>query len=139
MPGGYRVEVEGLADFRRSLRSVGSDATKALRIALNSVADLIIGEARKDIPKRSGKAAASLKAASSGATIRIRVGGKKAPYYPWLDFGGKTGRDKSVVRRFYSEGRYLYPTLRKESDRFDERLETALQGVAADAGLEWSS
>lgn len=133
---GYRVEVEGLAEFRRALRRVSSDAAKTLRVALNSVADLIITEARQEIPRRTGAAAASLKAASTGTTIRIRVGGRKAPYYPWLDFGGKTGKSKSVVRRFYSEGRYLYPTLRRERDRFDERLETALQGTADAAGLE---
>ncbi len=136
MPGGYTVEVEGLADLNRSLRQVGSDAAKTLKVALNGVADLIVDEARKEIPKRSGKAAGSIKAASTGTKIRIKVGGRKAPYYPWLDFGGKTGKGGSVTRRFYKEGRYLYPTLRKESARFEDRLNTALRQVASDAGLE---
>lgn len=135
MPG-YQVAVEGLADFNRALRRVNTDAPKALRIALNSVADLVIAEARPDIPRRSGAAAASLKAASTRTSIRIRAGGARAPYFPWLDFGGKTGRGGSIVRPYLSEGRYVYPTLRRERGRFDERLKAALQDVANGAGLE---
>jgi hypothetical protein len=115
---------------------VDSEAPKALRLALNEAADFLIGETRKEIPKRTGNAAASLKARSSRTAVRIAVGGRKAPYYPWLDFGGKTGPNKSVKRRFYKEGRYLYPTLGKKRDEFTDVLRKALVKVAEESGAE---
>jgi hypothetical protein len=64
------------------------------------------------------------------------MGGKKAPYMPWLDFGGKTGIHKSVHRPFYKEGRYLYPTLGRIRPDIEKALGSALVAVARDAGLE---
>jgi hypothetical protein len=77
-----------------------------------------------------------LQAKSTRTSARVSVGGKKAPYYPWLDFGGKTGRKKSVIRPFYKEGRYLYPTLRKINPEIQAALAGALEQVARDAGLD---
>jgi hypothetical protein len=131
-----RIGVEGLAEFNRSLRRMDKELPKALKLALNGVADFIIDEARKDIPRRTGKAASSLKAASTRTSVRIRVGGRRAPYYPWLDFGGRTGRRKSVRRPFIKTGRYLYPTLGKHRDHITDLLQLALVDVAQDAGLE---
>lgn len=130
------VGVGGLSEFNRALRRVDSEAPKALRLALNKAAEFLIDETRKEIPRRTGKAAASLKAKSSRTAVRIAVGGRKAPYYPWLDFGGKTGPNKSVKRRFYREGRYLYPTLAKKRDEFTDVLRKALIDVAEGAGAE---
>lgn len=136
MAGLARVGIEGLRDLNRSLRQMGSDGPKALRLALNVVANELITKIQRDIPKRKGKAAGSIKAASTRTEVRIRFGGNRAPYYPWLDFGGRTGPRKSVVRPFYREGRYIYPTLRRERDGFSAALERALAGVAHDAGLD---
>lgn len=130
------VAVEGLAGLNRSLRQLDSDAPKGLRLALNSSADILIAETRKEIPTRTGKARASLKAASTRTSVRIRVGGAKAPYYPWLDFGGRTGKNKSVNRRFYKEGRYLYPTLRRERAKFEDAITRALGDLARSSGLD---
>lgn len=131
-----KVIVEGLAEFNRGLRKLNSDLPKGLRIALNGCSDFLIAKTVPLIPRRSGAAARSLKARSTRTSVRIAVGGKRAPYYPWLDFGGKTGRRKSVERKFYKEGRYLYPTLRKNRDEFTKIMESALIGVARGAGLD---
>lgn len=131
-----KIGVEGLAEFNRGLRKLDKDAPKGLRLALNEAADLLIDRTRPLIPKRTGAAAKSLKAKSTRTSARVSVGGKKAPYYPWLDFGGKTGRKKSVDRKFYKEGRYLYPTLRKVRPEIEAKLLQALVGVARDAGLD---
>lgn len=133
---GFAVEVEGLRDMSRALKRLDQDAPKALRLALNESAQLLIDEVKPQIPRRTGKAAASLKVASSRTAVRIRVGGSRAPYYPWLDFGGRVGKGKSVTRRFYKEGRYLYPTLRQKRQKFEDVLRRALAGVAHDAGLD---
>jgi hypothetical protein len=130
------VDVKGLKEFNRSLKSLDSDLPKATRIALNGCSDFLIAKTRPQIPRRSGRAANSLKAKSTRTSVRIGVGGRTAPYYPWLDFGGRVGRGRSVARPFYSEGRYLYPTLRRNRDEFTKIMQGAILEVARGAGLE---
>lgn len=132
-----KVGIEGLAEFNRGLRKLDKEAPKGLRLALNSVADLLVAETRKQIPHRTGAAAASLKAQSTRTSARVAVGGKKAPYYPWLDFGGAgRRRGRPAQRTFIREGRYLYPTLGRIRPDIEAALGKALVAVARDAGLE---
>lgn len=131
-----KIKVEGLAEFSRALKKLDADLPKMVRLANNTAADLLISRVRPLIPSRTGKARASLKAQSTRTSARISVGGPKASYYPWLDFGGATGRQKSVVRPFYKEGRYIYPTLRKYGDEIAQEQYTALAEIAKKAGLD---
>lgn len=131
-----KIGIEGLNEFQRALKKLDSDLPKLVRIANNSAADLLIKKTQPLIPSRSGKARASLKARSTRVSARIQVGGAKAPYYPWLDFGGTTGRAKSVVRPFFKEGRYLYPTLRKNRDEIAQMQHDSMADIARQAGLD---
>lgn len=131
-----KIGIEGLNEFSRALKKLDADLPKMIRVANNSAADLLIAKTRPLIPSRSGKAQNSLKARSTRTSARIQVGGPKAPYYPWLDFGGATGKQKSVVRPFYSEGRYLYPTLRKHRDEIGQMQHDAMADIARAAGLD---
>jgi len=132
---GNTLKVAGLAEFRRGLRRVDAGAAKGLRVALNTVVDVLIDATRPEIPSRSGAARASLRAQSTQTAARLAVGGPTAPYYPWLDFGGRVGRRKSVVRPFYRAGRYVYPTLARIQPDIEEAMLRALAGVATGAGL----
>lgn len=136
MPDRSVIAVKGLREFTGSLRRMDAALPKAVRVALNGCADFLIGKTKPQIPKRSGAAAASLKARSSQSAVRIAVGGRKAPYYPWLDFGGRVGRGNSVVRPFFKEGRYLFPTLRNNRDEFTRIMQKAVTDVAQGAGLD---
>lgn len=129
------IRIEGLAEFSRSLRKLDADVPKALRLAFNEAAEVVVQRVRPTIPKRTGRAAASLKVKSTRTQARIAVGGPRAPYYPWLDFGGRVGRKKSVKRPFIKEGRYLFPGLRKSQPDVQKVLERALSGVIRAAGL----
>lgn len=131
-----KISVKGLAEFNRGLRKLDSEAPKGLRIALNGVADSLVQKVRPQIPRKSGAAANSLKAKSTRTSARISMGGRTAPYMPWLDFGGRVGRDRSVHRKFFKEGRYLYPTLRRERPEIEKLLGQALTAVARNAGLD---
>lgn len=133
---GSRIDIKGIKEFQASLRKMDADLPKQLRIALNQASTLVIDKAKPEIPTRSGAAKASLKVRSSQREARIAAGGRKAPYYPWLDFGGRVGRNKSVVRQFYKEGRYIYPALRKNRDEITKVMATAIADLARGAGLE---
>jgi hypothetical protein len=132
------VKVDGLAQFIRAVKRLDSDLPKMNRQAMNSAADIVLDYARPRIPRRTGRAASTLKAKSTQTAVRVVAGGRRAPWYPWLDFGGKVGRNKSVERPFYKEGRYLYPALRERRAEFVQALTGALVDTARSAGLDVS-
>lgn len=132
------IKIEGLKEFQKALKAMDADLPKQLRVALNSAAELVIDYAKPKVPRRSGAAAASLKVRSSQRAARIAAGGRKAPYYPWLDFGGAVGPGKGVKRPFYTNGRYVYPGLAANREQITKQLEVALSELARGAGLEVS-
>jgi hypothetical protein len=131
-----RIAVTGLAELNRNLRRVDAEAPKQLRIALNGAADLLVEKTRPEIPSRTGRARASLKARSTRTSARVAMGGTRARYLPWLDFGGRTGRNRSVVRDYRKQGRYLYPTLTKVRPQIEQALQDGIVAVAVGAGLD---
>lgn len=130
------IKITGLAEFNRNLRKLDNDLPKALRLAHNEAAQLIVNWAQPRIPRKSGRAAGTLKAKSTRTESRVQGGSKRVPYYPWLDFGGKVGPKRSVKRPFIKEGRYIYPALSANYDRFAELLTEKLIDVARQAGVE---
>jgi hypothetical protein len=132
------VRIDGLNEFVRNLKRLDAEVPKALRVALNDAAEIVLGYARARVPKRSGRAAASLKARSTRTAVRVAAGGRKAPYYPWLDFGGRVGRRKQTKRPFIGDGRYIYPALSAKRGEFEAAVTRALLGAAESAGIEVS-
>ncbi len=132
-----KVEIGGLAALNRGLRAVGTEAPKRLRLAFNDSANLLVDEVRPTIPSVSGAARASLKARSTRTSARVAVGGKRAAYFPWLDFGGQ-GRvaGRPAERPFLKEGRYVYPGLRRIRPDIEQSLQDGIEQVVKDAGLE---
>lgn len=130
------IKIEGLQRFTRELKALDAAVPKMQRKALNDAAEIVLSFARLHIPKRSGRAAASLKPRSTQTSVRIAAGGTRAPYYPWLDFGGRVGPRKSVRRPFIGDGRYIYPALSEKHDEFVEAMRVALVESAESAGLE---
>lgn len=130
------VQIDGLRQIVRALRAVSSDAPKALRIAANNAADLVVVTARAGMPVRSGKARKSVKAKSTRTAARVSEGGNKAPYTPWLDYGGKVGRNNSATRPFIADGRYVYPAYRAKRGEFEKLLRDELHAIVSAAGLE---
>ena len=132
------IRVVGLKELSRALRKMDTDLPKAMRTAWNTIGDRVIQTARADVPRRSGRAAASIKPRSTRTELRVTAGGNRAPYYPWLDFGGRVGRKRSVARPFYSDGRYLYPAYHKHQPEIPDLMSAAIQQIAAAAGIEVS-
>lgn len=130
------IKIAGLAEFNRNLRKLNSDLPKALRIAHNQAAQIVVDYAQARVPSKSGKARRSVKAKSTRTESRVSGGSKTVPYYPWLDFGGRVGPRRSVRRPFEKGGRYIYPGYHKNVDRVEEVLVEALLDVARQAGVE---
>jgi hypothetical protein len=130
------VKIDGLKEFQRSLKKLDSDLPKVLRLAFNEAADVVVRDAKSRVPRRTGRAEASIKARSTQTSVRVTGGSNKVPYFAWLDFGGRTGRKRSVHRAFLKEGRYLYAAYFDRQPEFAGLLETALLNVANQAGVE---
>lgn len=133
------IKIEGLAEFSRNLRKLDADLPKALRLANNEAAQLIVDQAVPKVPLGpgvGGHARSSIKARSTRTEGRVSGGGKRYPYYPWLDFGGSTGRNRSVRRPFIRSGRYIFDTYEDNRSRVQQTLLEALLEVAAQAGVE---
>lgn len=130
------IHIDGLAQLNRSLRQLDKDAPKALRLAHNDAADLVVAWARPRVPARSGRARNSVKARSTRTQARVIGGSARVPYYPWLDFGGRVGPRKSIHRLFRKEGRYIYPGFTAQRDDIEVRLADSLARVIREAGLD---
>ncbi len=133
-----RIQVEGLRELQAALKRMDTGLPKKLRLALNEASEEVIDYARPRFPRRSGKAAASLKARSTQKQARVGLGGNRAPYAPWLDFGGRVGPNRSVSRPFIREGRYVYKGLSVRRPQIIEIMNRALVDLAKDAGMEVS-
>ena len=135
-----QVRIEGLAELARRLKAIDKSAPKGLRLAGNEAANLVVDKARPRIPRKTGRAQRSLKAASTRGKVQVKAGGNRAPHYPWLDFGGRVGRKKSIKRPFLTEGRFIYASYfeLRDSGEFADVLANAMQKVIVDAGLEVS-
>lgn len=131
-----KVEIRGLKEFQAQLRRMDADLPKRLRLALNDASELVIDYARARMPTKTGRARASLKARSSQREARVGMGGRKAPYAPWLDFGGQ-GKHKGrpTPRPFLKEGRYVYAGLAANRPEVIAIMQRAITDLAHDAGV----
>lgn len=141
MPVVDPIRVTGLREFQAGLKAIDGEAQKELRVALNDAAQIVVNVAKPKIPVRSGKAAGSLKVASSQREARVKGGGAKVPYYGWLDFGGRVGHGRkagkgATHRPFYSDGRYVYPAYYSQQDNITRLLVKRLQQLAEKHGLK---
>jgi hypothetical protein len=130
------IAVEGLRDMVRSLRDLDSGLPRAVRLAANEAAGIVVQDAQRRTPSRSGKARKSIKAKSTRTAARVTSGGRRAPYMPWLDYGGRVGPNRSVRRPFIADGRYVYPAYRDKREQVKTAFAEALARIARDAGLE---
>jgi hypothetical protein len=133
------IKVTGIREFQKSLRAMGADLPKQVRVVLNEAGQLIVGYDQQHMPRRSGRAIASVKARSSQREARVAIGGARAAYVPWLDFGGEGRRPGRPGRRpFLREGRYTYKGLRVHRDDITQIMADGLTELAKSAGLDVS-
>lgn len=132
------IRVEGLIDLQRALRQTSDGLPKRLRVIFNEAAQTVISGAQRRVPSVTGAARSAFKARSGQREAIVVAGGRKAEYLPWLDFGGRVGRNRSVSRPFITSGRYLYPSLAANKESISTALSNALTGLMVEAGFEVS-
>ncbi len=147
---GKVIHVDGLRQFRRDLKTIDARLPKMIRKVLNEAAQIVVADARSRMPRDTGAARKSIRVASTQNTARIRAGGDKAPYYPWLDYGGnhkhpvpnmgRLGRQQHRstherdTRPWRREGRYLYPSLEDNAQKVHQLMIDGLAEIAAIGG-----
>jgi hypothetical protein len=139
MTGKASIEIVGLREFQRALKDVEAGFPRQLRLIFNEATGLIVDYSKAHIEVRSGRAKASIKARSSQRTAAVAIGGSRAPYTPWLDFGGEgRRRGRPAARPFIREGRYVYRGLRLHHDDITTVMAKGIAELANAAGLEVS-
>lgn len=130
------VRIEGLAELRRELRRVENvEGLADVRKALKSGAEIVAMDARSRVPVLSGRARGSIRATAAGNRAFVKGGGKRVPYYPWLEFGGRVGRGGNVFRARAAEGRYLFPATARNRQRVIVKVSDGLRAAIRKAGL----
>lgn len=112
------IQVEGLRELRRSIARL-PEVKHGLRQDLLEVGHKIAKDAAATVPKKSGRAAGSLRAGVSGNNAYVAGGKAKVPYFGWLDFGSRkpvSGQPRTVGPWKNSgngpkKGRFIYPAI----------------------------
>lgn len=131
-----KVRVEGLRELRLGLRRMDSGLARQIRLSGNEAAQIVVDTAKPRVPRLTGRAAGSIRVASTQTSVGVREGGSRVPYMAWLDFGGRVGRNRSVYRPFIKEGRYIWSAFRDERELVLSTYSDALANTARNAGLD---
>lgn len=134
----YAIKVEGLSKTVRALREVDREHGKAVRLALNNVAEIVAEETRAGVTVRTGRARNSVRAASTQRAARVKAGGKRVPYFGFLEFGGSVGPNDSVKRTTKKGGLWMFPSFgrTRHSGKLHDELHDRLADVIRRAGLD---
>lgn len=142
------LQIRGLRDVRAAFARVDREIPKGFRSAFLPIAQRVVAGVQAKVPQKTGRAASSVKPRASQRGAAVVFGGNAAPYFPWLDFGGTTGRGhvpgqawSGSVRRPWAgrpvgDGRYVYPTIDEQSEEILAAAEGAVLTVARAAGFE---
>lgn len=111
-----KVEILGLADLRRDLRSANKTAPKALQRTNKKIADRVVDKARgryrTRYTSRSGKGEGSIRALASATTARVAIGRPSLAYVAAQNFGSMGRYPQFMPRR--SPDLFLYATIEAE-------------------------
>lgn len=133
------IGVSGLNEFRKAVKILSPNTAKQFRRNMKGVAEIVAADARGHTPVVSGTAAKSVRATTSGSNVAVKAGGGNAPWYPWLDFGGKLkpvgGRHNTIKRERVKRGRYVYPAIDRHHDELMAAAQKAIEQAARDSGL----
>lgn len=130
------IQVSGIADVQKALRSVSADLPRELRRINKEAADLVREAARSRAPHRTGKLRDSIASRAEQRGASVKGGGARVPYFGFIDFGGSVGRNNSVKRPFIRRGRIIYPAVNDKRDQIIDTYGRNLNQLLRGAGLQ---
>ena len=134
-----RIQVRGIRELDRAFRQVSDGVDDdGLKSAFLEIATSVSTDAASMYPFLRGAASGSVKARASRSRASIAFGGRAAEYAPWLDFGGRVGRNRSIQRELVKGGRYVYPTIAKHRAEIGRKVDDAIESLARRAGFDTS-
>lgn len=104
-----KVKARGLDGFMHEMEVAEERLTEGVRDLMGDLSKEAASDARDNARrgKKSGDAMNSIRA--MGPVVRA---GDDIPYYGFADFGGRVGKDRSIVRTYIKGGRWLFPAVR---------------------------
>lgn len=128
---GVAIYVSNLAEVRRALRKYAPDLLPVLRNNIKgAITGTVVPRVKEKVPRRSDRAADSVRSTASGNTFYIVAGNASAPYFGWLDFGGhlraQGGRRNDQFRPVIKRGRYVYPAAAESQPELASAVERAV-------------
>lgn len=136
MPTIDPIRMKGLEAFRTGLRTMDADTAGMVADVTRRAGELVVADARRRVPVLTGKARASVDLTPKGTAVNISGGGPRVPYFPWLDYGGRVGRKRSVKRPYRPDGRIIYPALSAQKDEVLRAMEKGLAELVKSGNLK---
>lgn len=128
-----KLDSTGVVHLETQLEKLATGSQKALEAVSRDIADDVLSYVRSRVPRLTGAAAGSYRAVQDRTGTTFEFGGPRAPYVPWLEFGGKAGRS-GASRPYVPGGRYLYPGIRQVTQDWEHLIERELTELS---DLEW--
>ncbi len=140
-----QIKMVGLVELRTAMRKAEAGSQKHLQVHFKEVATIVASAiAGKVTAGPTGRAAASVRARATATSASVVAGGPKAPYFPWLDFGGSVGRGhrpgeawSGAVKRYNPKGGiWIYPTIAEMTGVIEHAASEGIGDALAEAGWE---
>lgn len=127
-----KVEIEGLADFRRELKALSKELPKELQKLNKAAVEPIARDAQRRYGEiytdRSGKSRRSIRALASQTRAQVALGRSSLLHLPGQEFGSFGGPHKEQFVRPPTDGsgRFFYPAIREGLTRLLDEYVRAL-------------
>ena len=89
-----KVQIDGLRETQKALKALGESTKKELKSTHLEAAQIVVNGALRIAPVRTGALAASMRAAATMASGKVRIGNAAVPYAGAIHFGWPARRIK---------------------------------------------
>lgn len=131
------VKVNGLADFRRELKTIDAELPKELRKTNLAAAELVAKDARTKANNQGGVARhvePSIIAAATQGNAKLAWGGSKFPMAAGAEFGSIRFKQFKPWRGSGSDaGYFMFPAVRETREQFIEVYDEMLADLTRHA------
>lgn len=121
------LQVRGLEGFQAALRQVDKGLAQGLRGASKKAADIVVAEAKRRAPVKSGALRASVRSRTQQRGARVVAGSARVPYAGAINWGWK--------KRNIAPQEFLYSAIAAKRDDIEKAYLDELDDLADQAGF----